>query len=97
MLTLSEADGLVTLHLPEEFDFRLHQEFRACYEGRPPAQRYVIDFKVVARMDSSALGMLLLMRSYCGNSLARIQLVNCNKKVLDLLKTATYDTFFTIS
>ncbi|MBF0416311.1 MAG: STAS domain-containing protein [Magnetococcales bacterium] len=97
MVTLSESDGWVTLQLPAEFDFKMHKELRACYCNRPPEQRYRIDFKEVTRIDSSTLGMLLLMRSYCGDDRARIQLINCNPKVKGLLNTATFYNYFPIS
>ena len=59
------ADGReLTITIQGRFDFSAHQEFRAAYEklaSKPEA--YVIDLGEATYLDSSALGMLLLLRA----------------------------------
>ena len=58
-------DGKATLRLKGRFQFDSHREFRSAYEPyiADPAMRVVVvDFSGVDYLDSSALGMLLLLR-----------------------------------
>ncbi|HAT51497.1 MAG: STAS domain-containing protein [Nitrospirae bacterium] len=94
MIRLEESFLRVVMWLPESFDFRLRREFLMIYQNRPPETFYKIDFRAVTSIDSSALGMLLLMRSYCGEGNARIRLVHCNERIRKILKTALFDEYF---
>ncbi|MBF0135173.1 MAG: STAS domain-containing protein [Magnetococcus sp. DMHC-1] len=96
MITIEENSGLVTLRLPAEFNYKSHREFRECYAHRSPKQAYVIDFSNVIKFDSSALGMLLLLRSHCGENKANIHLINCNPHVRRVLEVARFNDFFRI-
>jgi anti-anti-sigma regulatory factor len=48
-------------------------------------------------MDSSALGMLLLLREKLGGQSSKIEFVNVNEEVMKILKVAKFDQLFTIS
>ncbi|MEO5333177.1 MAG: STAS domain-containing protein [Magnetococcus sp. YQC-5] len=96
MIVTQESEGRITLRLPEEFNFKQHKLFRECYHRHSPRLLYTIDFQDVTSFDSSALGMLLLMRSYCGDAEARIRLINCNQRIRGILLTATFDHYFQI-
>ena len=60
----SSADGQeLTIYVEGRFDFGAHQEFRDAYERIDSSpRRYVVDLKNTTYLDSSALGMLLLLR-----------------------------------
>ncbi|MBD8623245.1 STAS domain-containing protein [Pseudomonas sp. CFBP 13727] len=81
------------------FDFSLHQQFREAYEderaGKP--SRYVIDLKNTTYMDSSALGMLLLLRDHAGGDNADIALMNISPDVRKILAISNFDKLFKIS
>ena len=58
-------DSKATLRLKGRFQFDSHREFRSAYEPYiedPAARVVVVDFSGVDYLDSSALGMLLLLR-----------------------------------
>ncbi len=96
MIKVEESDGHVVLRLPAEFNFKIYTEFGEIYQRFPPGTSYKIDFDSVVSMDSAALGMLLLMRSCCGDERADICLTNCNARIRNLLDIAFFNKYFRI-
>jgi len=92
----SEHDCL-TLQLGEHFDFSVHRDFHeACLGPARPARSYVVDLGEVTRMDSSALGMLLLLREHAGADRADIRLVNAGSELKGTLRVAGFDKLFVL-
>lgn len=86
----------LTLHLGECFDFSVHRDFHeACLASRA-ARNYVIDLGDVARMDSSALGMLLLLREHAGTDAAEIRIVNAGSELRSMLRVAGFESLFVL-
>ncbi|MBF0212124.1 MAG: STAS domain-containing protein [Magnetococcales bacterium] len=96
MIEIAEKEGRVTIRLPEEFSYQLYREFREVYLHRKQVSIYDIDFALVNRIDSSALGMLLLMYSHCKEQGTRIRLLRCNPRITKILTCATIDSLFEI-
>jgi len=93
------SDGKeLTIKIQGRFDFSAHQEFRDAYEKSPddPA-RYVVDMRETTYLDSSALGMLLLLRDHAGGDDASIEIVNCNTDVKKILTISNFEQLFSIS
>ncbi len=92
------ADGTsLTIKIQGRFDFSVHQEFRACYERQKvKPQQYIIDLKDTIYLDSSALGMLLLLRDHAGGVTSRIKIVNCNNDIRKILTISNFGQLFTI-
>ncbi len=95
---LPSSDGQeLTIHIQGRFDFSAHQEFRDAYErASATPKRYVVDLKGATYLDSSALGMLLLLRDHAGGDHARISLVNCNPDVRKILSISNFEQLFQI-
>ncbi|WP_263139270.1 STAS domain-containing protein [Pseudomonas sp. RIT-PI-AD] len=96
--SLPSADGQeLTISIQGRFDFGAHQEFRDSYERvSATPERYVIDLKGTTYLDSSALGMLLLLRDHAGGDAAQIQLVNCSPDVRKILTISNFEQLFSI-
>lgn len=93
----SLADSVLTIRVSERFDFSAYQEFRDCYENLSEQPgRYVVDFLDATYLDSSALGMLLLLRDHGGGDEAPIELVNCNPDVRKILTISNFGQLFEI-
>ena len=92
------ADGQeLTIVIDGRFSFGAHQEFRNAYERVEVVPRsYVIDLGNATYLDSSALGMLLLMRDHAGGDLARITLRNCSADVRKVLAISNFEQLFRI-
>jgi len=93
----TEASGELTIKIQGRFDFSAHQEFRDAYEkvsDEPKA--YIVDMKETTYLDSSALGMLLLLRDHAGGDNSHIEIVNCNPDVKKILTISNFEQLFTI-
>ncbi len=92
------ADGSeLVIGISGRFDFSAHHDFRQAYEqAGAGAERYVLDFNHTEYLDSSALGMLLLLREFAGGAEADVRIVNCGEGVLKILTTANFQKLFTI-
>ena len=64
---LSELEDELVINVAGRFDFSAHLDFRNAYEDleRRP-QSYAVDLADATYLDSSALGMLLLLRDHAG-------------------------------
>ncbi len=92
----SENDCL-TLQLGERFDFSVHRAFHdACLGDGQVARSYLIDLGEVTHMDSSALGMLLLLREHAGAERADIRIVNAGSELRGTLRVAGFDKLFVL-
>ncbi|WP_396587202.1 STAS domain-containing protein [Bermanella sp. R86510] len=87
------------LHIEIEgrFDFSAHQEFRDAYEKTDSSvNRYVVDMGKATYLDSSALGMLLLLRDHAGGDNANVLITQCNPDVRKILTISNFEQLFTI-
>ncbi len=86
----------LVLHVQGFFDFSLHKDFRQSYKGVEGVKRYVIDLAETEYMDSSALGMLLLLREFAADQGAEVVLRNCSREVRKILEIANFQRLFRI-
>ncbi|ROM93365.1 STAS domain-containing protein [Pseudomonas brassicacearum] len=100
VVTEVSPDGQkLTISVKGRFDFAKHQEFRESYE-RPDGQMpssVVVDLKEATYLDSSALGMLLLLRDHAGGDNSDIRVVNSSTDVKKILAISNFDKLFDIS
>ncbi len=93
----SDDGRTLTIKIDGRFDFSTHQSFRDAYEhGDQEVSEYIIDMSDTTYLDSSALGMLLLLRDYAGGDSARIRIENCNSDVRRILTISNFEQLFTI-
>lgn len=88
----------LTLKLSGKFDYTCHQVFQEAYETLSPTPKtFIVDVLEVPSVDSSALGMLLLLRTHAGGDDSRISIINCQADVFKLLQTCKFDELFKVS
>ncbi|WP_300626812.1 STAS domain-containing protein [Pseudomonas sp.] len=88
----------LTIAIKGRFDFGSHQAFREAYERfYEVPQAYVVDLKETTYMDSSALGMLLLLRDHAGGDESDVGVINSNPDVRKILAISNFDKLFDIS
>ncbi len=88
------------LSLSGRFDFTAHREFRQGYESalkQPGVTGLEIDLGGVDYIDSSALGMLLLLRENAERDSLRLALTNCTGSVRRVLDIANFGQLFALS
>lgn len=94
---LSAEGSELVIAVNGRFDFSTHQEFRRAYEVVEPApRRYVVNLRGATYLDSSALGMLLLLRDHAGGDEADVVIAECNDEVRKVLTISNFDQLFTI-
>lgn len=77
------------------FDFAMHKAFRHAYEGAPGTVRtYVVDMQDTEYLDSSALGMLLILRDYAGGERSDVMITNCNENIKEIFELANFHQCF---
>ena len=79
------------------FDFALQSDFRKAYEQVANSSQFVLDFSTAEYMDSSALGMLLLLRDYAGGDSSNIELTRCRPEIKNIFEISNFQKLFTIS
>ncbi len=102
--TVSSDGQTLTIRIVGRFDFNNHRDFRIAYEGSENKQpspiaikHYILDFFQTEYLDSSALGMLLLLRDFAGGDKADVKIVNCPPDVFDVLNVARFHKLFSIN
>jgi len=80
------------------FDYGLSQMFRAAYLNIDEVDgvNFHINLSAADYIDSSALGMLLLLREYAKNLGGKVIIENPCQQVSCFLKTAKFDQLFAI-
>ena len=78
------------------FDFSIHKEFRDIYKDRNPKIGYIVNLVNTEYMDSSALGMLLLLREHVEMDKNKLRIMNCPQSILSVLKLANLDRLIRI-
>jgi anti-anti-sigma factor len=93
---LSSDGSELTMAIDGRFDFNIHSDFRNAYRDLPATTRFVIDLSNATFMDSSAMGMLLLLREHAGEKSANIRLTHCNPDIRKILSISNLDKMFVV-
>jgi len=99
LTTQVSNDGhIVTISINGRFDFNLYKDFRDAYEtGLNKGNiKFIINLSQTEYMDSSALGMLLVLKERTGGDNSSIVLKNCNKEIKNILSISNFDKLFSI-
>jgi len=94
--SLGNGGRELVIRVDGRFDFSAHQEFRDAYEHRDGVAAYTVDLGGATYLDSSALGMLLLLRDHAGGDSSEIRITNCNDDVKKILTISNFEQLFTI-
>lgn len=95
---VSDDGNQLTIAIKGRFDFSKHQEFREAYEKCSlKSPQVVVDLKEATYLDSSALGMLLLLRDHAGGDESDVRVVNSNSDVRKVLAISNFDKLFDIN
>ncbi len=92
--------GRAVIGLEGRFDFSANGEFRRCCDSALQAilvRELEIDLGQVQYLDSSALGMLLMLRERAEGVRKRVVLSNCRGVVKQVLDIANFAKLFQIS
>ena len=91
-------DKVVTISLLGSFDIGCYEAFNDSYKPylSQADNVFIIDMSEATYMDSSSLGMLLLLRDRTGGDRERVIITNVGESVMEILKVANFDQLFHI-
>ncbi|MBD1553952.1 STAS domain-containing protein [Pseudomonas typographi] len=94
---VSQDGTVLVITITGRFDFGAHQDFRNAYERvNAKPERYEVNLGEATYLDSSALGMLLLLRDHAGGESAKVKLTNSSADVGKILAISNFDKLFEI-
>lgn len=98
-VTVSNVGGQAALRLRGRFDFNSHREFREAADkvlAEADVKGIQVDLAGVDYLDSSALGMLLMLRDRCKSAGKEVSLANSRGAVKEVLEIANFSKLFVI-
>jgi len=88
---------VLTIGVVGRFDLYSYGEFSAAYKDElGNVSKVVLDMSELEYLDSSALGMLLMLRERAGGLASQIEIANCTPAVAKILGTVKFDKLFAI-
>jgi anti-anti-sigma factor len=100
MRATSSGRDVEVLRLSGRFDANSTREFKTLYEPLlQDRQVHIIEVNLgaIEYIDSSALGMLLLLRDRALRAAKKVVLSNCRGTILDVLEVANFNAIFELS
>ena len=90
---------MVQINVNGRFDYRLSRQFRDAYRDTPDkdGMTFNIDLSNASYIDSSALGMMLLLREYARCRGCSVIIRSPTEQVDKLLKVASFEQLFIIN
>lgn len=90
---VEDPQGSVTIAISGRFDFNAHREFREAMKSVKAEAPCVVDLHETTYLDSSALGMLLLLK----DSSAEVRIEGCSSEVRRVLEIANFHRLFEVA
>jgi len=96
--SLSDNGEVLTISITGRFDASSLEQFRRSFENVEASkiQRFRVDLAETIHLDSSALGMLLVLRDHAGGDKADITITNCSPEVKKIFAISSFEQLFTI-
>lgn len=98
--SITKESGTAEVRLSGRFDFNAHRDFRNAYEplmAESDIRAVTIDMGGGEYLDSSALGMLLMLRDKAGAANKALTLTNVRGPVKQVLEIANFGKLFRIA
>jgi len=94
---VSTDDKQFIISIDERFDFSLHQQFRDAYSSvTTQGLNYILDLSKTEYMDSSALGMILLLKDHVQLYSGQLIVSKPSDTVRKILEIAQFQRLMTI-
>ena len=94
MLQVDDQHDTVTIQISGRFDYRMIKDFQQLLARSP--QMWIVDLSSVDYVDSSALGMLLLLRERVHGEAQRVVLRGVHGQPREVLAMAKFDRMFKV-
>jgi len=96
--SVTNRDGKTVIVLQGRFDFNAHREFREAVDQsvKESAGAIQVDLGAVDYLDSSALGMLLMLRDKAKGAGKEVSLANARGSVKQVIDIANFGKLFAL-
>jgi len=95
--SISSDGSHLTISIQGRFDFNIYKDFRDAYEASLNSEKkYTINMTKTEYLDSSALGMLLVLREQAGADNADIEIIGANSEINKIFSISNFDKMFVI-
>ncbi|MEO5377730.1 MAG: STAS domain-containing protein [Magnetococcus sp. DMHC-6] len=100
-ISVNRGQNETVISIKGRFNFEMHSQFRSAYQeetdsGNNRGRKFIIDLTGTEYIDSSALGMLLLLREEAGTNDSNIEIINARPEIRKILETANFQRLFKI-
>jgi len=95
-IEVSTNNGTSTISVIGRFDFSSQRDFRHAYQEQTNTE-FVVDLSKTEYIDSSALGMLLLLKEHADLNNGRTILSKPAPEIRKILTMSNFDQLFTIT
>ena len=93
----NDEQNALVISVPGRFDFSKHNEFRKAYKDINIENGiYEIDLRATEYLDSSALGMMLLLKEIADENSSIVKITHANNELREILRIASFDKLFVI-
>jgi len=96
-ITITTDNNTTRIIIIDRFDYSIHTEFRSAYKDTPKNSEFIIDMRQASYMDSSALGMLLLLREHLGDGASKISIIGCSPEIKKIFEISNFHALFNLS
>jgi|TARA_B100000745_G_scaffold111602_1_gene71761 anti-anti-sigma factor len=94
---VKQNDKAIVITVSGRFDFSVHRDFRECYkELNHPGFEYRVNLQQTEYLDSSALGMLLLLKQHAEKNKGSIVIEEPSEPIRKILQIAHFERFMAI-
>lgn len=94
-VNISDDEQSVILKIVGRFDFSVHNEFRKAYKDLNIKQGiYRVELSETEYLDSSALGMLLLLKEHAEAEASKVVIANVSDDIREILQIASFNKLF---
>ncbi len=94
---VSDDGNVLTITISGRFDISAYKEFGQAYTNEiDSVSKFVIDMVDCEYLDSSALGMLLMLREKTGSETEKIDIINLSPAIKNIFTMANFDKLFNI-
>ncbi|MCF6298692.1 MAG: STAS domain-containing protein [Thiomicrorhabdus sp.] len=97
-IEVSTNNEVATIKIIGRFDFSSQREFRDAYQNQQQhISEYIVDLSQTEYIDSSALGMLLILKEYVESKNGQSKIFQPAPAIKKILSISNLDQLFTIS
>jgi HptB-dependent secretion and biofilm anti anti-sigma factor len=95
-VTCERQDDKLTFRIIGSFNYAIGSELKKLANRQSKASEYIIDLRAVTYINSSAFGVMLILREMFGADEDNLSLVNASPEIKKMLNVVKFETIFKV-